>query len=369
MQPITTMLRKREERGRARCHVRSVDPERLGRQFAGVPEATARLEACLDALPTPDDAEVLSAVRALSAATASESSRDAVLVFGAHRQAARLLTLWPPATVTAGGDRELALQDILVFLRDNCGGAAADEAPFAGPGTVVAVFALMEVDSLFERATALAEEVLASRRRLFEVSAIPNFSRLASSRSPAQLAAYCRVLAVLCFEPEETRHLEEEEEEGAPLSSGVGLLQVRHCGAAHVPASRQKKRKHRDSVPRNGLGLTPLISCYYCANTMLVVGLLLPLLRKHHAYCGVMLLLPGAARPAVPCPLLPRAQPGRGPRGAGSAAPHGDRAALLQHATTAGRAPAVLRRHAAPGRARGHLARGERAAPGPGRGE
>jgi len=234
----TVMLRRREERGGRRARdtvgLGCCDPVRLDRQSVGVLAATRELQetidsSSLDSGSTTDADAVLAAVRKLSVSISSESSREVAVSFGVHTQAARLLTLWLPhvtpiQTHVMTPDRVEALQDVLVLLRDLCGGIA-DEGPFRGPGVIIALFGLMEVEPLFERAAALAEELLANRKRLFEASVIPNFTSLALSRTPAQLAAFSRVLAVMCFEPEETRYMEEDPGV-AFVSCGVGLLQV-----------------------------------------------------------------------------------------------------------------------------------------------
>ena len=51
-------------------------------------------------------------------------------------------------------------------------------------------------------AVALAEEILAVREETLNVQDVPDFSKLVCSLSARQLAYFCRVLAMVVFEPE-----------------------------------------------------------------------------------------------------------------------------------------------------------------------
>lgn len=55
---------------------------------------------------------------------------------------------------------------------------------------------------VFCAAVNLAEEVLAIRQETWKVHDIPNFTSLVCNFSSRQLASFCRVLAMVVFEPE-----------------------------------------------------------------------------------------------------------------------------------------------------------------------
>jgi len=54
----------------------------------------------------------------------------------------------------------------------------------------------------FECALGLLEEILAVRTKTFNLAYVPNAEEIILSMSPVQLASFCRVLALLVFEPE-----------------------------------------------------------------------------------------------------------------------------------------------------------------------
>ncbi|CAK9257708.1 unnamed protein product [Sphagnum jensenii] len=67
---------------------------------------------------------------------------------------------------------------------------------------VINLFGLMGFYSTFDCAVVLAEEVLAVREDTLRVQEIPNFTSLVHKFSSRQLASFCRVLAMVVFEPE-----------------------------------------------------------------------------------------------------------------------------------------------------------------------
>eukprot|EP00246_Nothoceros_aenigmaticus_P018067 TRINITY_DN9316_c0_g1_i1.p1 TRINITY_DN9316_c0_g1~~TRINITY_DN9316_c0_g1_i1.p1 ORF type:complete len:883 (-),score=147.83 TRINITY_DN9316_c0_g1_i1:126-2774(-) len=68
---------------------------------------------------------------------------------------------------------------------------------------VIQLFALMGNPKTFDLAVCLAEEVLAIREDTLNVTEIPDFVNLVNSFTPRQLASFCRVLAMVVFEPED----------------------------------------------------------------------------------------------------------------------------------------------------------------------
>jgi Trpc4-associated protein len=66
-------------------------------------------------------------------------------------------------------------------------------------------------------AVVLAEEVLAVREDTLRVQEIPNFTSLVHKFSSRQLASFCRVLAMVVFEPE------------VELCQFISSLQIESC--------------------------------------------------------------------------------------------------------------------------------------------
>lgn len=67
---------------------------------------------------------------------------------------------------------------------------------------VVKLFGMMRYHNTFNNAVNLAEEVLAIRQETWKVHDVPNFTSLVCNFSSRQLASFCRVLAMVVFEPE-----------------------------------------------------------------------------------------------------------------------------------------------------------------------
>lgn len=67
---------------------------------------------------------------------------------------------------------------------------------------VVKLFDMMRLHNTFDNAVNLAEEVLAIRQDTWPVQGVPNLTSLVSNFSSRQLASFCRVLAMVVFEPE-----------------------------------------------------------------------------------------------------------------------------------------------------------------------
>eukprot|EP00959_Pyramimonas_sp_CCMP1952_P190587 3985936-Pyramimonas_sp.AAC.1 len=61
----------------------------------------------------------------------------------------------------------------------------------------------MENKTTFDNAVGLAEEVLAVREETFQLSKVENLTELMQGLSMRQLSFFCRVLALLVYEPEE----------------------------------------------------------------------------------------------------------------------------------------------------------------------
>ncbi|KAG1698050.1 hypothetical protein DVH05_015533 [Phytophthora capsici] len=89
-------------------------------------------------------------------------------------------------------------------------------------GLVVYLFQLMGDVRFFDNASGLVEEILAVREESFDLSRVPNFHAIMQSLSSRQLAFFCRVLALVVFEPEDRRLLET-----AKVIKSLELLKLR----------------------------------------------------------------------------------------------------------------------------------------------
>ena len=89
-------------------------------------------------------------------------------------------------------------------------------------GHLVFLFNLLIYSSVFENALHLIEEILATRSEVFSLRMIPNFHNILKVLNTRQLSHFCRVLALLLFEPEDRQILE-----GAQTLKSFDLLQLR----------------------------------------------------------------------------------------------------------------------------------------------
>ncbi|TMW64465.1 hypothetical protein Poli38472_011345 [Pythium oligandrum] len=115
----------------------------------------------------------------------------------------------PPKGRHETGTRKAILNDAMGILRELC----YFSLPLAKQlcdkdGLIVYLFELMEDNKFFDNAAGLVEEILAVREDSFDLSRISRFHEIVQSFSSRQLAFFCRVLALVVFEPEDRRLLE-----------------------------------------------------------------------------------------------------------------------------------------------------------------
>eukprot|EP00898_Chlorokybus_atmophyticus_P003986 jgi/Chlat1/4589/Chrsp290S04333 len=94
--------------------------------------------------------------------------------------------------------------DCLAILRELCFTTPFFSESLSSHGDfIVHLFTLMRNKHTFDNAVGLAEEILAVREETFNLSDVAGFAALIRSFSSRQLAFFCRVLALVVFEPED----------------------------------------------------------------------------------------------------------------------------------------------------------------------
>ncbi|KAE8992129.1 hypothetical protein PF005_g20032 [Phytophthora fragariae] len=119
--------------------------------------------------------------------------------------------------------RKHILNDAMAILRELCYFSVNLALQLCDKdGLIVYLFQLMGDVRYFDNASGLVEEILAVREESFDLSRIPNFHAVMQSLSSRQLAFFCRVLALVVFEPEDRRLLET-----AKVIKSLELLKLR----------------------------------------------------------------------------------------------------------------------------------------------
>ena len=98
--------------------------------------------------------------------------------------------------------------EVLVLLREVCFAAPSLADCVFSDQHLVFLFTLLSHDFVFENTMSLLEEVLAVRQEAFCLRLVPNLYDLLGSFSTRRLAHFCRVLALLLFEPEDRQIME-----------------------------------------------------------------------------------------------------------------------------------------------------------------
>jgi hypothetical protein len=101
--------------------------------------------------------------------------------------------------------------EILVLLREICFTVPNLANQIFTSSHIVFLFTMLAHDNLFESAMNLLEEILAIRMETFCLEQIPNFYLLLDQLSTRRLAHFCRVLALVLFEPEDRVIMENSE--------------------------------------------------------------------------------------------------------------------------------------------------------------
>jgi Trpc4-associated protein len=129
-------------------------------------------------------------------------------------------------------------KECLVLLRDLCYVTPVlSEQLCSQPNFIVFLFSLMRNQSTFDEAVGLTEEVLAFRGEIFNLSLVPDFEGLVNSLSKRQMAFFCRVLALVVFEPED------RPSEELKITKASDLLTARREQALS-PAVKNTDRNH-----------------------------------------------------------------------------------------------------------------------------
>ncbi|TDH72424.1 hypothetical protein CCR75_003175 [Bremia lactucae] len=133
------------------------------------------------------------------------------------------VTIAPSKSGMDGSLRKHALNDTMALLRELCYFSVNLAVHLCDKdGLVVYLFQLMGDVRFFDNASGLVEEILAVRDEAFDLSRVPNVHVIMQSLSSRQLAFFCRVLALVVFEPEDRKLLET-----AKVIKSVELLRLR----------------------------------------------------------------------------------------------------------------------------------------------
>ncbi|CAI5715250.1 unnamed protein product [Peronospora effusa] len=134
-----------------------------------------------------------------------------------------------PVVVSSGKNgtdaslRKHIINDTMAILRELCYFSAKLAIQLCDKdGLIVFLFQLMGDVKFFDNASGLVEEILAVREESFDLSRVPSFHAIMQSLSSRQLAFFCRVLALVVFEPEDRRLLE-----SAKVIKSLELLKLR----------------------------------------------------------------------------------------------------------------------------------------------
>eukprot|EP00968_Pinguiococcus_pyrenoidosus_P023589 scaffold3887_cov214-Pinguiococcus_pyrenoidosus.AAC.3 len=121
--------------------------------------------------------------------------------------------------------------DAIVTLREICYTHPDISEPFCRKHLMLFFFSLMGRKALFDSAASIIEELLAVNPCLFRLDDVPRLDDIISSFSCRQLAIFCRVLALLIYDPEDRQMLE-----SAKVVKSHALLQLRRDRVSRTSA-------------------------------------------------------------------------------------------------------------------------------------
>lgn len=98
--------------------------------------------------------------------------------------------------------------EVLVVLREVCFAVPSLADSIFSDQHLVFLFTLLSHEYVFENTMSLLEEVLAVRHETFCLCLVPDLYQLLGGFSTRRLAHFCRVLALLLFEPEDRQIME-----------------------------------------------------------------------------------------------------------------------------------------------------------------
>jgi hypothetical protein len=110
----------------------------------------------------------------------------------------------------------------LVTLRELCATVSTVGDSIVTTSHIVFLFNLLAHSHVFENTLQLLEEILATRSEVFSLRNVPNIHNIIKVFTTRQLSHFCRVLALLLFEPEDRQNLE-----GGHSLRSVDLIQLR----------------------------------------------------------------------------------------------------------------------------------------------
>lgn len=111
--------------------------------------------------------------------------------------------------------------DVLVLLRELCYAVPDVARRLYTPRLVLFLFTMLGQPVLFDHTVGLIEEILADQAATFFLGSVPRVASLLRSFSLRQLAHFCRIMALLVFEPEDRQM------ESAKVLKSLDILQLR----------------------------------------------------------------------------------------------------------------------------------------------
>jgi hypothetical protein len=125
----------------------------------------------------------------------------------------------PPSQI----QRDVELwNEVLVMLREVCYAVPSFANHIFSTNNIVFLFTMLSHDFVFENTMNLLEEILAVRADTFSLASVPNLFELINKFSSRRLAHFCRVLALILFEPEDRLIME-----GSQVLRSFELLSLR----------------------------------------------------------------------------------------------------------------------------------------------
>lgn len=139
--------------------------------------------------------------------------------------------------------------DALVLLREVCYTHPDISEAFCRKHLVVFFFSLLAHRTIFDTAVSIIEELFAIQPCVFQLSEVPRLHDLLRNLSCRQLAVFCRVLALLVYEPEDRQMME-----NTKVMKSRALLQLRRDRASRtssvIDANQATLCQMVDMLPR-----------------------------------------------------------------------------------------------------------------------
>jgi Trpc4-associated protein len=143
-----------------------------------------------------------------------KQERELFVALGGMRQLLRLFE--PPLcevdarliSAHSLGIRAELWNEVLILIRELCFTVPSLAEHIFSSEHIALFFSFLSHKSMFENALNILEEILAVKTETFDLYKVPNLYSLLNDLSIRQLAHFCRVLALVLFEPEDRQMIE-----------------------------------------------------------------------------------------------------------------------------------------------------------------